>query len=327
MFGKKLVSRKKAVSFCTFMIMLSLIGCSHLEEKLVDNSEKKSLNETIILPDGSIVNPDGNMKLAEGSVSYGLFDVDGKLVQSGDTILVKDELVKGTVNFQQNIPGKEIEYTLIMLVDYVQRQFLVKKESCLNYLFSLKGEDSMEVEIELPLPAEAETLTFLIIPEPNVLNLDFDTEEGRNNLFQTHNYYTITCCLNSCGNDEKELNFSEELIAYDENTTSLFMTKDLKVHKIMSECNSREKVKILIGNTTEYKKTYIMLAFLNWEQVMINREPYQLFEVEADRGYYYELEVPDVEKESPYQIFMIENPFNPSLGDWNLSTMRTIIKP
>lgn len=319
-------NQKKIVLFLAVTILSVLVGCDSFVEENTFFEKKESLDEIIELPDGSIVYPDGTMKLAEGSVSYGFYDANGNLMQTGDTLVVTDELIHGMVSFQQNIPEETIEYSLIILIDYIQNNFSVDGKSYSNYSFSLKEEDIINIEFELSNFESAKTLTILFVTEPNLTELTFDTKEGRNDLFQTASSRTITCYLNEQNVNEKKLDFCEEMHSYDQNSSNLFITKDLEEQRVMTTCNSGDKVKILFGNSTEYEKKYVMLAFVDWEQSTIDGEPYKLFKLDAEQGYYYDLIIPNVNETSSYQIFMIENPFSPSLRDWSLGSLRTIIK-
>ncbi len=329
----KRILLKKGMPFISLLTicLLLLSGCSKNElsgsDKIGSDTQQEAEKDTVTLPDGSIVYSDGSMKLEEGSVSYGLYDPYGKLVQTGDTLPVLNDLITGTVSFQQNLPGNEIEYSLIVLVDYIQKSFSVDGQSYAAYLFTLQAEDIIDINIELALPENAKTLTFLIIYEPNMMDLTFDTEEGRNNLFNTSMCRTITCYLSDYEYNESDLSFCEDSVTCNANTSGLFLTKDLEEQSVMPSCNSNDIAKAVFGNSTDQDKTYVMLAFLNWEQYPIENEPYKLFRVKARQGYYYDIKMPEVDTASPYQIFFIENPFNPTLRDWNLGTMRTIIIP
>lgn len=318
--------RKKRITIAICWVMLIFLsGCSELEVKVTVEEQASDKEEDVIaLPDGTAVYPDGTMKLAVGSCSYGLYDTLGNLVQSGDTLPVKNDLISGTVSFRQNILKEKTEYLLMILVDYEKKCFSVGGQTYSDYSFTLAGEDSIDIDIELAFPENAKILTYLIVYEPQLTDLTFESE-GREEFLATRNFYTISCYLSEYPYDETDYEFCDDLNAINYNSAGIFMTKDLAEEIVMPTCGSGEDIKILLGNTTDDEKTYVMLAFLDWEQSPIEGEPYKLFKLAANKSYYYNLTVPEVNEASPYQIFLLENPFHHFMGDWSLGTFRTII--
>lgn len=320
---RKSSERKKNI-IGILLIMLLLIGCADKEIKQSSEGETR-LKEPIVLPDGSIVNTKGRIKLAENSVSYGFYDPSGNFVAGGEKLPVEGDKIKTTIHFQQNIPGESVEYMLIMLIDYMQQNFSVQNKNYRNYIFSLEKEGEVEIDVELPLQKGDKTLSFLIIPKPEEYNLNFDTNEGRNNIADTHRFHSVTCYLDN--KDKEEIIFSQEIVGYTGANKNISMVEDIDTQEVITSCTGGENVKIVLGNSYSYKKSYIMFAFLGWEQSWIDDKPYQVFELEPERGYYYDLNIPMVKDVQPYQVFLLEDPFSPTHSGWNLCTMRTIVKP
>ena len=309
------------------ILLVSISGCSKSEGKITTEEQiSVQEGEVITLPDGTAVNPDGTMNLALGSYSYILHDTSGNSVQNGDILSVENDLISGTVSFRQNSPKEKTEYALIVLVDYEKKSFSVGRQMYSEYLFTLDNEDSIDIDIELALPDHAKILTYLIVYEPQLANLTFEAE-GRGEFLETHYFYTASCYLDKYQYDETDYDFCDNLNAYPDNRAGIFMTKDLTEMMVMPTCSSGDTVKIQLGNMHNYETTYIMLAFLDWEQSPIEGETYKLFKLSADEGYYYDLTIPEVKDASPYQIFVLENPFHPSLRDIPSGTLRTIVNP
>ena len=307
------------------MLLVSLSGCSKSEEKITAEEQiSVQAGEVITLPDGTAANPDGTMNLALGSYSYSLHDTSGNSVQNGDILSVENDLISGTVSFRQNSPKEKTEYALIVLVDYEKKRFSVGGQMYSEYLFTLASEDSIDIDIELALPDHAKILTYLIVYEPQLTDLTFE-KEGQGEFLETCYFYTASCYLDEYQYNETDYDFCDDLNVYSDNRAGIFMTKDLTEMMVMPTCNSGDDVKIQLGNSHNYETTYIMLAFLDWEQSPIEREPYKLFKLAASKSYYYDLTVPDVKDASPYQIFVLENPFHPSLRDIPSGTLRTIV--
>ena len=309
------------------ILLFFLSGCSKSEGKTT-TEEQTSVQEgeVITLPDGTIVNPDGTMNLAFGSYSYGLRDTLGNRVQNGDILFVENDTISATVSFQQNSPKEKTEYALIVLVDYEKKSFSVGGQTYSEYLFTLASEDSIAIDIELALPNHAKILTYLIVYEPQLADLTFE-KEGQGDFLETSYFYTTSCFLDEYQYDETEYEFCDDLNAYSHNRAGIFMTKDLDEMMVMPTCNSCDDVIVQMGNSHNYDTTYIMLAFLDWEQSPIDGENYKLFKLAANESYYYNLTVPEVKESSPYQIFLLEAPFHPSLRNIPSGTLRTIINP
>ena len=307
------------------IMLVSLSSCSKSEGKITAEEQiSVQEGEVITLPDETAVNPDGTMNLALGSYSYCLHDTLGSSVQNGDILSVENDLISGIVSFRQNSPKEKTEYALIVLVDYEKKSFSVRGQMYSEYLFTLDSEDSIDIDIELALPDHAKILTYLIVYEPQLTDLTFE-KEGRGEFLETCYFYTASCYLDEYPYDETDYDFCDDLNTYSDNRAGIFMTKDLAEMMVMPTCNSGDDVKIQLGNSHNYETTYIMIAFLDWEQSPIEGEPYKLFKLAANEGYYYDLTVPEVKDASPYQIFVLENPFHPSLRDIPFGTLRAIV--
>lgn len=308
--------------------MLLFSGCGRFEEKVaVEGQALDKEGDIITLPDGTAVFPDGTMKLAVGSCSWGMCDASGNMLHNGDVLPVKNGVISGTVSFRQNLLKEKTEYALIILVDYEKKSFSVGGQTYSDYRFTLAKEDSIDIDIELALPENAKILTHLIVYEPQLRELTWEGE-GRAEFFDATALYATSYCLSEYQYDEADYEFCGELNTFGSRNAGIFMTKDLEENMVMPTCYSGDDVKILLGNAgQDAEKTYVMIAFLDWEQSPIGGEPYKLFKLAGRESYYYDLTVPEVNEASPYQIFLLENPFHHAMGDYFSGTHRTIINP
>ena len=327
------VKLKMGLVLITICLLYS--GCTNVGEKKHNDAISEYIEQSsddgdvITLPDGTIVYPDGTMLLAEGSYSNGLEDPFGdQLVQNGDTLVVKDDKIAGTVTLQQNIPGEQIEYSLIILVDYVQQIFFVNEHQYLDYSFELTEADMVEIVFELPLPENVSIFTYLIVYKPNLDELTFESE-GRKDFLSTSLFFSTNCYLKDYEYREDEYVFSDDFILLDVNPSGgPFLTKTLQELIPMPSCiGGDDAVKFVFGNATSSETTYAMIAFENWVQVPIYGDDYKLVKFDANKTYYLELVMPDVEDITPYQVFLIPNPFNHTMYEMGSSTLRTIIQP
>lgn len=183
--------------------------------------------------------------------------------------------------------------------------------------------------IDVEVSEDAKILTYLIIYEPQLRELTWEIE-GRDELYSTSGYFAESYYLNEYQYDETDYEFCEDLNTIDiyGQHAGIYMTKDLEKRTIMPNCNGGDNVKLILGNVREgVGSTYVMIAFLDWEQSAIEGEPYKLVKLEKDKIFYFDLTVPEVEEATPYQVFLIQNPFHPfQLGEYSV-TSRTIIHP
>ncbi len=319
--------RKKGMSLVVLGIMLIFIsGCGKIEGQTVAEVSTSNNEDVITLSDGTIIYPDGTMKLALGASAWGMYDFSGNLLHNGDILPVRNDRIAGKISFFQNLPREKTEYALIILVDYEMKYFSVEGKTYSDYRFTLAGEDSIDINIELALPENAKVLTQLIVFEPGLKELAWEGE-GCADFLDTTIFYATSYCLREYQYDEADYVFCNDLKKSASQNMSIFMAKDLEEPMVMPTCNSGDEVKIFLGNGgLDIETTYLMIAFLNWEQSLIEGEPYKIFKLTGAESYYYDLTVPEVDEASPYQVFLLENPFRHRMGDYYTGTLRTIIQ-
>ena len=317
--------------FCICFIALS--GCDNqniTKHETIDDTlnYNQQSAEKKVYPDGSIGYSDGTMILAEGSFAHSLRDsINHQKINQQDILKNVNGTINGIVTFQQNIPA-EAEYLLIIMIDYIQQPFSVDGQEQLFYSFNLSGDDKIEINIELKYPENSKELTYLIVSEPNMKDLNIETNEGWNNLFLTQSIYKGSCFLNDRTFEEDQYNFDQDFYEIDKSAAiNCFLTKDVKNFTVMPSCNSNDgDIKLAFGNVLSTDTNCIMVAFLNWEQVPIRGDTYKLVKIKGDKNYYYDLDIPSVNEPSSYQVLIFYNPFNKKeSGMEPASSFRTII--
>lgn len=268
---------------------------------------------------GFIYRPDGTIELGEGLVAHGFFDVSGKLVKEGNLYLPVDGVVKGTVNLQQN--REETNYMLIVLIDYRQHTFLIDGNRYQNYPFTLSGNTEINIDIEVELEGKsARELVFMIVEEPENMKLSYE------NASASRNYYASRIQLNE---EDVELNYSVQYREMPFVSNYMFeLAKSHKSVKMLLNSKGGDWVELALGGQNEKDMKYAIIAFAGWKQCPIwKNEMLQYVSVPAGRNIYFSIQLPEVDEDTPYQIFGFENPYAiDSESKINTATLRTILK-
>lgn len=309
-----------------FLILGLMIGIAGY---LVYSRDQKEIAYTSA--EGDIYYTDGTLKLAEGGVNWRLDDLDNNFYNGDKTGDIVDGTFSAVLKYQQNLPGI-CEYVFILMVDFRQVEFEVDGVSYRNYRFSLEGEDECQIEFKLTdLPEDAHEMEYLIFYDPDCMDLSF-TDKGEENISKTENVYAGGLTFTSSNGHPDGLKYikgKQFPLGEDEyfDGASLYRYKDPTY--ILPEAESGEKVYFFIGSYDEEEADYTAVAFCNWEQTdILPGEKNFYTKVPAYEMDYYELNLPEVEKDSPYQIVVFNRPFEDTAyyGISSSPTTRTIIR-
>lgn len=262
---------------------------------------------------------DGSIELGEGFVSYGFYSTDGKLVEHDDLYSLTNGIFNGTYKFNQN--REESNYMLIVLVDYLQYPFQADEKIDDKYLFTLTGSSGASIDVEIDLrKQDAREITFLIVEEPYHMNLT------NNNILASRSIYTTRVQLTQ---DKTDIEFDDTYHEMQPLSHPMFeLSKSHKDVRMTPECISGETIELMMGGSENEDMEYAVAAFSNWEQVPLwNNEMVQFVKIPAGKNIYYEIPLPEVEEDTPYQIIEFEWPFTKQeFGTFGKATLRTIIK-
>lgn len=324
----KINNKNKMLIFALFAVLFCIfLGTFLYRYSIGDNVIKlqhKPNNES-----GFTYNDDFTVTLGLGMVAHGFYDtITNKIIDSGSLMKPVNGKINGQVSFQQNI--NEIRnYLLIILIDYKQYDFIVNDTTYSTYPFSLEGNEELRISVEISnLNSDAHEFTYYIIPEPNITDLSIDNSNEWNKLLMTSNIYSWRLLLNSL---TKNANLSE----YDNSYMKMASQTDYgiqlsKTHQevaVMPTCKSMDDVELIISNPYNSDLEYAVIAFLNWEQIPLNNDIIKIVKIPSNTNIYYKIKVPTVDKNAPYQIFAIPNPYDNDINNSNppSCTLRTII--
>ncbi len=313
----------KKIVFISIIAIL-FTGCGNTESQEEPQNEK----EKIVLSDGMSFNPDGTVTLTDGCFAFGLQNpATYEIINKGELLSINKNGIDAIISFEQNV-SQRVEYILIIMIDYIQQDFLVDEQQYRTYPFSLEGYDGIDIKVDLVSPTNGQELEYMLIALPNEKELSIADEDGWDLMFKTQTMFEGRFILDL--NDyQEEIHYDQKYTAIDKHLSNICaLTKNEKTLTAMPSCNGGEQVKLILGTESEEDDTCAVVAFLNWEQVPIQDDMNKMVKLEHDKLFYYDLTMPKVEEPTPYQVFVFMKPFDRDSMYWSRSyaSLRTIIQ-
>lgn len=322
--------RKRIIILLVFILAVIII--------MIISSAKGNIREDSISDkiDAPVYHDDGSVTIPEGYTANGFYDLEtNKIIDSGSVIQLSGDTLQGKIKFQQNFSGKN-EYLLIILIDYVQHEFEIKGKRFQSYSFSLEGEDEIALNISAHLTeSEGTEFSYVIIPEPEEQNyvingtynwsVMFSTREWNYGRFKLEREY-----MNIKAEQKNEQNYTQFHV---EENISGFELIDSRDDLIVSvERKGGETVELVILNQAPESEdtNYVIVGFLNWQQVPIDGEHMTYYaDVPADTSISIPVTLPDVEETSVFQIlaFKISDARIEKYTDTAETSFRILVQP
>lgn len=323
------------VGIVILIIVVAVRGNSKIQK---EDNQKELENDSQIsgVFDGPVYQDDGSVKIPEGYTANGFYDMEtNKIIDSGSVIKLSGDTLQGKISFQQNFPVKK-EYLLIVLIDYIQHEFVVGEESFQTYSFGLEGESTIELNISVNLTeSEGTEFSYMIIPEPGEQNFVVDGE---------YNWNTISFIREwSIGRfelDRVNINLEEEH-KYEQNYTEFQLEGNISGFELV---NSRDDLTVSVeeegGEIIELvmlnqglvseNENYVILGFLDWQQIPIDGEHMRYYvTVPANSSISIPVILPDVEEKTVFQIVAFKI-FDSGIEKYTMTTdttFRVLVKP
>lgn len=256
-----------------------------------------------------INNENNNMdNVSYVDAGYGEYDI--YLHDEFDNEYSEDEYIdlsegnfKGCLHVGQYSVGHIQNYILIILLDYVQTDFIYQNDDMSSLHFSLSDNEEQTIKFAIDeLDADASEISFLVFPEPD-LN-DFSTIENqmlgqtmlqlRVSSNKVHNkietYYTANTFDNKCSSD------------------LVFLSKSISKMKLVTKAAPNDTLKLIIGNMDDNESVYAIVPISNWSQYDIEDQKVNYTRVAANSYAYMDINIP--EENGPFQIIVFKNPFS-----------------
>lgn len=314
-----------------FVITIVFIFCIILASIIIYffNSKKVKVQNSNSDQDFTY-NNDGTVTLGSGMLANGFYDINtNKIINSGSLLEPSNGKIQGQVSFKQNISEKR-NYLLIIMIDYKQHDFIVNNSVYNTFPFSLKGEDGLRINVEITnIKSDEHEFSYLIIPEPDITKLSIDNSNEWNKLLMTSNIYWWRLLLNDL--NKNNLEYDKSYVKMDSQTNfGIQLTKSHESVTAMPSCTSMDDVELILSNINNYDMEYVLIAFLNWKQSPFTvNDMMKLIDIPSKSTIYFKLKIPNVKKDTPYQIIAIPKPFSNNLKSMTppISTLRTVVLP
>ncbi len=311
---KKINKRAVAGISVLFVTIIILLTCFKAIFVGQEGNQKTSQSVDQQKSEKIRFNDDGTVTLGEGYTAHGLYTKDGKLVDFGNAVECEGGCIRGCIVFQQNLPGTT-EYGLLLMEDFIQKEFKVGNTLFDCYRFSLSGEDTAKVEVELPVMDSAYEMEYLIVPQPDAENFSMDSKSGWNNFLATKNAYASSYkIMDKDGNTRippvyKRVDTAKlGEIQYD-GDIGFELVKSREELDVFDAANSGCRACLCLGGMRKEVDAYAVVAFCNWKQTEVAKgQLVYCYQSVPDRNSYDEIIFPNIKEDAVYQMFAFEMP-------------------
>lgn len=273
-----------------------------------ENSFKKN-NSLNVTSNSSEINSNNVTRQTANTIGYGLKSIKGEHIDNGSSITPQNNIINVNVSIDHNL-DEHREYSLIVLEDFKQVPFKIEnKQRFVKYFFTMAPNTSKYINVTLSVNSNAREVIFLLIKKPNYKLKDMD--------FNRAGILGEVLCMRYSLNQNKNIgNIKEsvpDFIIKDGLNEYLFVTKNKdKLQSVFVETEGKE-LTLSAGNDTEKPMRFAIVAFKDWEQIkIINNQDVIYTTVPLGERQLFNFNLPDVEKESNFQVIALPFPYEVS---------------
>ncbi|MBU8855271.1 hypothetical protein [Bacillus sp. FJAT-26377] len=261
------------------------------------------------------------------TVSYGLYEVNGEILDTLDIGAKKGRTYKKVLSFSHYLSVKR-KYSLVILSDFQTIPFKAdNKKRSNSYTFTMNKNTVKKIQLEFESPPNHRELSLLIIPEAEfqLETENIDIGSGLQDIItlryiknnQNHQHVEHLPPLQTTG----ELSGEEA-----------FLTSQERGNKILFKSKANEKAFLQIFNANDRNLDYAVVAFSGTKQVKFNNKTVSFISVKGGATNIYEVNIPIVKEKQNYQIVLFPSPYKTGkiedgLNNKSYSTFRTLIEP
>ncbi|OIJ18886.1 hypothetical protein BKP45_15260 [Anaerobacillus alkalidiazotrophicus] len=272
------------------------------------------------------------------TVDFFLTHDDGAPIKFASPLELNDkEEVIFQINLNHNI-SETRNYALVILEDYIQRDFLVEdNEELMNvFIFKADKNSSNQFLITKTISPETRELSVLVIKKPNYVLKEFDLTRAvvLEEIFSSRHPILQERVIID---DAPLYNPEPDFIKTDKNPLGLlFLSSELDRLQTTLVSKIHQKLYLSVANNSRLEQLdFVLIGLKDWEQYeFINGEKvlYTNFLSERQRKIY-EIETPNVEKDTNIQFiaFPLPLPFKPDneqhLSYQAIGTFRLAVEP
>lgn len=261
------------------------------------------------------------------TVSYGLYEVNGKILDTLDIGAKEGRIYKKVLSFSHYLSVKR-KYSLVILSDFQTIPFKPdNKKRSDSYTFTMNKNTVKKIQLEFECPPNHRELSLLIIPEAEfqLETENIDIGSGLQDII------TLRYIKNNQSHQRIEhlnpLQTTGELSGEE-----VFLTSQEQGNKILFKSKANEKVFLQVFNANDRNLDYAVVAFSGTKQVKFNNKTVSFISVKGGSTNIYGVNIPKVRQKQNYQIVLFPSPYKTSkiedgFNNRSYSTFRTLIEP
>lgn len=260
----------------------------------------------------------------EGGREYSITPLDGGEYPFFEPIVPKDGVLHNKFSLTHDF-SFDAKYGLLVLVDYLQVNFLVNGEQYSFYPIKLGANETIELELEVQELDDANDILYLIVFQP-----DYQLEEG--DISRAMDLFLDSYIKSPLNEGEKsmdELLFEKPSQISQEgvNSDQMRLLREMNEFILMTRAKSEEEIYFEIGNDLEQDIPYSIIALQNWEQIPFeNGDLIKHVKVKPGNSHYYDLTLPSVDDNVNYQLIAFPHLAVEGLYSNILSSPRIVIE-
>lgn len=192
----------------------------------------------------------------DNSVGIGMLNKNKEIVDSGEKIKVTGNLVSQTLTLDHNFDFDR-EYLLMVFVDYKQHPFKINDTSQMmdSYSFKMNKYSNSKIQIDSQIAEKNQEIMYLVIPNPNHKLKEFNISDADT----LSKMYAVRHRLIGSNKGLEQYETPVKTIK-DDNLDAMFLTDSPDTLNIMHHAKNGTGLFYSVGNDSESKKKYIILA-------------------------------------------------------------------
>jgi hypothetical protein len=222
------------------------------------------------------------MSTGGGVISYGLYGMDGEIETDKHFQINSTSVFEKILSFD-NLIEYERDYKLLIFANYEQIDFSVNGEdpnSC--YDFSAEPYELTQCALTFPHFDDGfYDLLFIIVKDPNNVNLDEDYRKRTDMSHLTSLRYSLQVGTNDLVNEEPIMNTYDT--TEDGTLDGVFLNQNSdELRRLLTlECELFEEPELFIhvGNQSDDMKNYVVFLLYDWQQIPIMSQDMLYFSV------------------------------------------------
>lgn len=312
------MKKSQVLFFITFICILFISILIVFNQKDNQNSISNSNEESV----------DERLTKGSGLVGYGMYGKDNKIIDNGrDLEGISNMEINSKISLTNYI-NDDRKYKILVMNNFRQVQFEAKGNKNKSHDFFAKANTIVDTEILNEIDADTKEVAYLAIKDPDLLieKLDLDIASSVQRVLSLR--YGLE--------NETVPYYHYESVAplktgYEGPIDNVFISETEELTALMS-AESGQEVYLTVGNPTDEVMDYVLVSFLDWEQVpLINEEEVLYVTVNPNEKKIFQLRLPETDKKKNYQVLAFPFPYKTSLENFESHTVegsfRTVIQP